>query len=360
MSDLVELLRGLVAIDSVNPELVPGGAGEGAVARFVAEWLERAGLEVTLEEVAPGRPNVVGVRRGSGGGRSLVLNAHMDTVGFAGMDAPLEARIDGDRMYGRGTCDMKAGLAAAMSAAASVDGLAGDVIVAAVADEEAGALGTRAFVERWAADGAIVTEPTEELVAVAHKGFVGFEIETAGRAAHGSRPEEGIDAIVAMGPILTSLEELDDSLGDEATHPLLGRASVHASLIEGGQEFSSYPDRCLLTGEWRTLPGDTSEAVVARLRDIAGGAEVRGLHVGQPFEVDPESDLPRLVCEHARTEFTGVAFWADSAILAGAGIPTVLYGPIGAGAHAVVEWVDLGSVERVRDTLVAVARDFCR
>src|SRR5436190_2659618 len=174
MPELVDLLSDLVAIDSVNPEF-PGGAGEAAAARFVAEWLERAGLEVTLQEAAPARSNVVGVRRGSGGGRSLVLNAHMDTVGFAGMDAPLEPRVDGDRLYGRGACDMKAGLAAAMSAAASVDGLAGDVIVAAVADEEAGALGTRAFVERWSADGAIVTEPTEEKVAIAHKGFVGFE-----------------------------------------------------------------------------------------------------------------------------------------------------------------------------------------
>src|SRR4051794_29289238 len=298
MSDLVELLRGLVAIDSVNPELVPGGAGEGAVARFVAEWLERAGLEVTLEEGAPGRPNVVGVRRGLGGGRSLVLNAHMDTVGFAGMDAPLEARIDGDRMYGRGTCDMKAGLAAAMSAAASVDGLAGDVIVAAVADEEAGALGTRTFVERWSADGAIVTEPTEEKVAIAHKGFVGFEIETAGRAAHGSRPDEGIDAIVAMGPVLTALGQLDDGLEAERKHPLLGRASVHASLIDGGQEFSSYPGRCLLTGEWRTLPGDEADMILGRLREIAPGAEVRGLHIGPAFEADRDHDLPRLVREH--------------------------------------------------------------
>src|SRR4051794_16851901 len=294
MSDLVELLRDLVAIDSVNPELVPGGAGGGAVARFVAEWLERAGLEGTLEEGAPGRPNLVGVRRGSGGGRSLVLNAHMDTVGLAGRDAPREAGIDGDRMYGRGSCDMKAGLAAAMSAAASVDGLAGDVIVAAVADEEAGALGTRAFVERWSADGAIVTEPTEEKVAIAHKGFVGFEIETEGRAAHGSRPDEGVDAIVAMGPILTELRRLDEGLAPERMHDLLGRASLHASLIEGGQEFSSYPARCLLTGEWRTLPGDTPEDIRRRLEAVceraAAPAEVRLLHVGPPLEADPDSD----------------------------------------------------------------------
>ena len=360
MSELVELLRDLVAIDSVNPELVPGGAGEGEIARFVAGWLERAGLDVTLQEVRDGRPNVVGVRRGSGGGRSLVLNAHMDTVGFAGMDAPLEARVEGDRMYGRGTCDMKAGLAAAMSAAASVDGLAGDVIVAAVMDEEAGALGTRAFVDAYSADGAIVTEPTEEGVAVAHKGFVGFEIETTGRAAHGSRPDEGEDAIVAMGPILTALGELDAGLEAERTHPLLGRASLHASLIDGGQEFSSYPARCMVTGEWRTLPGDTPEDIRSRLEEVAGDAAVRLLHIGPAFEVDPESDLPRLVKQHSGSEFRGVSYWADSALLAAAGIPTVLHGPIGEGEHAVVEWVDLASTERVRDTLVKTARDFTK
>jgi acetylornithine deacetylase len=287
----------------------------------------------------------------------------MDTVGVAGMEHAHEPRIEDGRLYGRGSYDMKAGLAAAMSAAASVDGLRGDLIVAAVCDEEAGALGTRGFVREWSADGAIVTEPTEEKVAVAHKGFVGFEIETAGRAAHGSRPDEGVDAIVAMGPILTELRQLDDGLAAARTHELLGRASLHASLIEGGQEFSSYPGRCLLTGEWRTLPGDTPDDIRRQLEAVceraATAADVRLLHVGPPFEADPESDLARLVKQHGASEYAGVAFWADSAILAGAGIPTLLYGPIGEGAHAVVEWVDLASTERVRDTLVSTARDFC-
>src|SRR3954447_3586392 len=363
MSDLAQLLAQLVAIDSVNPEVVPGGAGEGQIARFVAAWLERAGLEVTLQEIAPGRPNVVGVRRGSGGGRSLVLNAHMDTVGVAGMQAPHEPRIEAGRLYGRGAYDMKAGLATAMSAAASLDGLSGDLIVAAVCDEEAGALGTRGFVTQWTADGAIVTEPTEEKVAIAHKGFVGFEIETEGRAAHGSRPADGVDAIVAMGPILTELGRLDGALAAARLHDLLGRASLHASLIEGGQEFSSYPARCMVTGEWRTLPGDTPDeirrALEAACERAATAAEVRLLHVGPPLEADPDSDLARLVRQNAGTEYAGVAFWADSAILAEAGIPTLLYGPVGDGAHAVVEWVDLASTERVRDALVETARAFC-
>jgi acetylornithine deacetylase len=364
MSDVIELLRRLVAVDSVNPELVPGGAGEGAIAHVVGEWLHRAGLEVKLEEVAPGRPNVIAVTRGTGDGPSLVLNAHMDTVGVAGMNAPHEPRLENGRVYGRGAYDMKAGLAAAMVAAASVGRLAGDVIVTAVCDEEAGALGTRGYVaSRPKVSAAIVTEPTEENVAVAHKGFVGFEIETAGRAAHGSRPEEGSDAIVAMGPILAGLGELDEALSADRKHPLLGRASLHASLIEGGQEFSSYPERCMVTGEWRTLPGDTVDHVRNGLEDViarhGAGAALRLLHVGEPFEVPADAEIAKLVQRHAGTELVGVSFWADSSLLAGAGIPTVLYGPAGGGAHAVEEWVDVASFERVRDVLIATARDFC-
>jgi acetylornithine deacetylase len=364
MSDVIELLRRLVAVDSVNPELVPGGAGERAIARVVGEWLHRAGLEVKLEEVAPGRPNVIALARGTGDGPSLVLNAHMDTVGVAGMNAPHEPRLENGRLYGRGAYDMKAGLAAAMVAAASVGRLAGDVIVTAVCDEEAGALGTRGYVAgQPQVSAAIVTEPTEENVAVAHKGFVGFEIETAGRAAHGSRPDEGRDAIVAMGPILAGLGEHDEALAASRQHPLLGRASLHASLIEGGQEFSSYPERCMVTGEWRTLPGDTVDDVRQGLEDVIGrhsaGAEVRLLHIGEPFEVPADAAIAQLVLRHAGTELVGVSFWADSSLLAGAGIPTVLYGPAGGGAHAVEEWVDVASVERVCDVLTATAREFC-
>ena len=206
-----ELAAQLVAIDSVNPTLVPAGGGEAAVAAVFAEWLERAGLEVHVEEVAPGRPNVVGIARGSGGGRTLVLNGHLDTVGLLEPDGGLAPRVEGGRLYGRGAYDMKASLAAIASAGAECArlGLRGDVIVAAVVDEEAASIGTEALLERWPADAAIVAEPTDERLCIAHRGWLAFDIETHGRAAHGSRPDLGIDAIAKMGPVLTAIEELD-------------------------------------------------------------------------------------------------------------------------------------------------------
>jgi acetylornithine deacetylase len=358
---LAELASQLVAIDSVNPDLVPRGAGEAEIARFVAGWLERAGLEVDHWDVAPGRPNVVATARGRGEGRSLLLNAHTDTVGYAGMDDGLAPRIDGDRLYGRGAYDMKASLAAIMlaGAAAAERGLAGDVIVTAVADEELGSIGTEAVLERYRAGAVIVVEPTELKVTIAHRGFAGFEIETRGVAAHGSRPDLGVDAIRKIGPILQRLDELDERLQGDGSHPLLGSGSLHASLIEGGQELSSYPERCVLTGERRTLPSESTEQVERQLAELAGDAELRLTIAREPFEVSETEEIVRLVREHSGSELGGAAFWADSGLFAAAGIPTVLFGPKGDGAHAVVEWVDLPSVERVRDVVISVAESFC-
>jgi acetylornithine deacetylase len=362
---VARLLADLVAIDSVNPDLIPGGAGEHTLARFVAQWLKAAGLEVSLTDAAPGRPNVVAVAKGRGGGRTLLLNAHLDTVGLAEMERPLEPRIEGDRLYGRGAYDMKGGLAAIMlaGAAAAAAGLAGDVVVAAVADEEVASVGTEALLRSYRADAAIVTEPTELAVAIAHRGFAGFELETAGVAAHGSRPDLGVDAIAKMGPVLVELAALDLRLQAGQPHPLLGTGSLHCSLIDGGQEFSSYPARCRLTGERRTLPGETRADLERDLRELlvraGSGAELRMLVDREPFAVDADEEIVALVTRHAGGGLIGLPFWTDASLLAAAGIPTVLYGPAGEGAHAAVEWVDLPSVERVRDVLVEVARAFC-
>jgi acetylornithine deacetylase len=364
VSEVAELARSLVAIDSTNPELVPGGAGEAEVARAVAEWLERAGLDVTVEDVAPGRPNVVGVARGSGGGRTLLLNAHTDTVGTDAMEIQGEARLEGGRLWGRGAYDMKGSLAAIMLAGArAVDaGLRGDVIVAAVVDEEVASIGTSALAEHVAADGAIVAEPTEEQVCVAHKGFVAFEVETHGRAAHGSRPDLGVDAIAHMGRVLVGIERLDAELRSHPSHPLLGSGSLHASLIEGGQEYSSYPARCLLRGERRTIPGETHEQVEAELRALVGDLDARIdlPFVREPFEVAQDDPVVDAVRRHAGVgSVAGVPFWADSALLAAAGVPSVVFGPRGDGAHAAVEWVDLASLERCLDVYTTVVREFC-
>jgi acetylornithine deacetylase len=364
---VAELLSQLVAIDSVNPELVPGGAGEAEIAAFAAAWLARAGLEAAVEEVAPGRANVVARAAGTGGGRSLLLNAHMDVVGVEGMRDPFSPRIDAGRLYGRGGFDMKGGLAAIMLAGARIAGagLRGDVIVTGVCDEEYASIGCEALAERVWADAAILTEPTALEVCVAHRGFLWLEVETTGVAAHGSRPDLGVDAIAAMGGVLTGLERLAAELAAGPAHPLLGPGSVHASLIDGGRELSSYPDRCRLALERRTIPGETRAQVEAEIRALAGDATVRTTFERLPFEVDPATPIVAAVRSHAAAALgadppvVGHGAWMDAAVLAAAGIPTVVFGPTGAGAHATEEWVDLASVATCADVLTAVARDFC-
>jgi acetylornithine deacetylase len=358
MDELAELTARLVAIDSVNPALVPGGKGERELALVVAEWCVRHELEVEL--VGDERPSVVATRRGLGGGRSLLLNAHLDTVGVAGMAAPHTPRNEDGRLYGRGAYDMKGALAAILLAVADLRDLRGDVIVTAVADEELGSIGTEAVLERVRADAAIVPEPTDLQVAVAHRGFVGFELETHGVAAHGSRPDLGVDAIVKMGHVLVALEQLDERLQAGVRHPLAGTGSVHASLIEGGQELSSFPARCLLTGERRTIPGETAADVEHELGELAADATVRLIASRDPYEAPIDHPFVELVARvSGAQELVGAPFWTDAALIAAAGIPTVLYGPAGEGAHAEVEWVDLASLRRVREAIVATATEWC-
>jgi acetylornithine deacetylase len=359
MTDLVELLTRLVAIDSVNPSLVPGGAGESEIAAFVAGWARDAGLEATVLEGTPGRPSVI-VRAPERrrGGRTLLLCAHLDTVGFGAMDAPLVPRVEGDRLYGRGAYDMKAGLAAALLACRDAPG---DVVVAAVADEEHASLGVQEALRSLHADAAIVTEPTHRQVVVAHKGFVWSEITVRGRAAHGSRPDEGVDAIVAAGSVLVRLGGLDAALGLRE-HPLLGRGSVHASLIEGGSDLATYPATCRLSLERRTLPGESTADVEAEVAALIGDADgsQRTLLAREPFAIDPEAEIVSLVREAAGgAELAGAPYWTDAAFIAAAGIPTVLFGPGGEGAHADVEWVSLSDTTAVAEALVAVAEALC-
>jgi acetylornithine deacetylase len=358
---ITELTSALVAAESINPDAVADGSGERAAAEVVVAWARTTGLDVELDEVRAGRPNAIVTARGSGGGPTLMLNGHLDTVGVAGMERPFEARIEGSRLYGRGVYDMKGALAAALVAAARAreERIAADVVVACVIDEEYGSLGTERVVTTRRADGAIVCEPTDERLCIAHKGFLGFEIEMPGRAAHGSRPDLGIDAIAAMGPVLTRLAELVGRLEGEEGHALLGPGSAHASLIEGGQEYSSYPARCLLTGERRTVPGETPADVERELAAVVAGTDAvaRPTFGREPFEIAADHPFTELVARAAGvTELHGIAFWTDAALLAGAGIPTVLYGPLGDGAHAVEEWVDLESLERCSDTYLEAAR----
>ncbi len=380
MTELINLLSDLVAINSVNPDLAPGGAGEAAMAEFIADWGRENGLEAHVQEAAPGRPNVVLIARGRGGGKSLMLNAHTDTVGVSGMDAPFEPHIKDGRMYGRGAYDMKSGLAACMLALKAARGmaLAGDVIVSAVADEEYGSIGTEALLAEWArwpADAVLIAEPTELAISIAHRGFVWLEFEVTGVAAHGSRPQLGIDAIVKMGKALVALDALDRELRARQRHGLLGSGSLHASTIEGGEEISMVPARCKLLVERRTIPGESAASVEAEaqalLDEIAASdpdfqASVKATFSRSPYNIAADHALVQRLKRHADAclqsdaPVIGSSWWMDAALFGDHGLATVVLGPAGAGAHARVEWVDLASVARCQEIYTALIADFCR
>jgi len=370
----ISLLRELVSIDSVNPSLVPGATGEGAIAVAIADHMRRLGMDVEVRETAPGRPNVVGVLESRQPGPTLMLCGHVDTVGVDGMDAPFDPVEREGRLYGRGSQDMKGGVAAMIDAArvAAERGFRrGRLVVAAVVDEEYASIGADALVAQWSADLAVVTEPTDLQIGVAHKGFAWIDIDTQGRAAHGSRPRDGRDAIVRMGRVLNRLESLDRELQSRPAHPLMGTGSLHASIISGGRELSSYPDRCRLQMERRTVAGESAEqagqeidAILEALRredaEFSGAASVTFARA--PYEIPPGHVLPGLLAGvmssmGRRAEQIGMSFWTDAAILGEAGIPTVLFGPGGAGLHGREEYVNVADVLMCRDALAKLAQD---
>jgi acetylornithine deacetylase len=366
------LLRELVAIDSVNPSLVPGAAGEARIADAIAVHMRALGLDVAVQEAAPGRPNVIGVLGGDEPGRALMLCGHIDTVGVDGMRAPFDPVERAGRLYGRGSQDMKGGVAAMIDAArlARDRGFRkGRLIVAAVVDEEYASIGADALVMEWTADAAVVTEPTDLQIGVGHKGFAWAEIDTRGRAAHGSRPRDGRDAILRMGRVLRRLEHLDRELQARPPHPVIGTASLHASIIDGGRELSSYPDRCRLQLERRTIVGESAdtfgreiEQILEALRteDPEFEASARLMFSRPPYEVPAGHDLPAALARATAGTGTvaaavGMSFWTDAAILGGSGIPSVLFGPGGAGLHSVEEYVQVADVIACRDALARLA-----
>jgi acetylornithine deacetylase len=376
MDPAITLLQQLVAIDSVNPSLVPGAAGEGRIADAIAEHMRRIGLDVQMQEAAPGRPNVIAVLEGRAPGRSLMFCGHIDTVGVEGMTGPFDPQIRDGRLYGRGAQDMKGGVAAMIDAARAIadHGLPkGRLIVAAVVDEEFASIGADALAAAWSADAAVVTEPTDLQVAIGHKGFAWLEVETMGRAAHGSRPKDGRDAILRMGRVLQRLEALDRALQSRPPHPLMGTGSLHASIIAGGRELSSYPDRCRLQMERRTVAeenGDTAREEVLQIisalqrDDPELEAAVRLTFARPPYELAADHPLPVALVAAARAAGcaaapAGMSFWTDAAVLAGAGVPSVLFGPGGAGLHSIEEYVTVSDVVACRDALTLLAREWC-
>ena len=377
MSEVIELLAKLVAIDSVNPDLVPGGVGEAKVAAFVETWFSARGFAIERLEPKPGRPSIVATAKGSGGGRSLMFNGHLDVVGVTGyVGDPFEPRIEGGRLYGRGSIDMKAGVAAMMVAAAraKAKGCKGEILVACVADEEFGSLGSTAVAEKYRPDAVIVTEPTDMVPVVTHKGYATFDIHIEGKAAHGSRPDLGIDAIAKAGHFLVALEAYGKRLAQGQGVPLLGPGSVHASMIWGGQEMSSYPAACTVQLERRTVPGETAGTVEQDLHKILADLTVnvpdfRASLVRQLCR-DPlvnTKDTPIILAlekaasaHHGRpTKRSGIAFWTDAALFSDKGIPALVFGPIGEGLHSKTEWADIASVEACAGILEATALAFC-
>ncbi|OFI39518.1 acetylornithine deacetylase [Arthrobacter sp. SW1] len=377
LADPAELLKELVRINSVNPGLVAGAPGESAIADFTASWLEDHGFVVSRLEDVPGRPSIVGVAKGSGSGRSLMFNGHLDTVTLSGYDGdPLEPRVEDGKMFGRGTFDMKAGIAAILVAAASAATRPhrGDIIVALVADEEYASAGTEEVLRHFSADAAIVSEPTHEDVVTAHRGFAWFEVAIHGTAAHGSRPDLGVDAIAKAGRFLAGLDDLGKRLASGPRHESLGTGNIHASMIRGGEEISSYPALCEISIERRTIPGENADTVEAELRSILDCIAAsdpdfrytikRGLE-RQPFEVGADEAIVQTLLAAAKETIgkdlvlRGEPFWTDAALMQAAGIPGLLFGIDGGGAHAATEWIDLQSLVRVTTALTRATIDFC-
>lgn len=377
-ADVDQLLKDLIRIDSSNPDLVPGAPGEAAIADFTADWLTARGFTCTRLEATAGRPSVLAVASGIGGGRSLMLNGHLDTVSLVsysgdGLD-PVER--DG-RIFGRGACDMKSGIAAIMSAAAAAarQPRRGDIIVALVADEEYGSAGTEELLRQVTADSAIVVEPSGLDIVTAHRGFVWAEVTIHGIAAHGSRPDLGIDAIAKAGAFLAALAEHGESLLAGDRHPILGTGNIHASTIVGGEELSSYPATCTIRLERRTVPPEDSQGVERELRrmleriaqtDPQFRFDLSITFERKPFAAAPDSpvkaELHAAVREVTGAEATerGEPFWTDCALLAEAGIDTVLYGVDGGGAHADTEWVTIESLHQVARVLAATITNVTR
>ncbi|MGD2215378.1 MAG: M20/M25/M40 family metallo-hydrolase [Gemmatimonadales bacterium] len=375
---LVDSLVDLVRINSVNPDLVASAPGEAEIGRYLAAALRRLDVATDFHELAPGRVNVIGTLKGAGNGRSLMLNAHMDTVGVEGMRDPFSAEVREGRLYGRGAQDMKGSIAAILAAlkALQTSGsrLRGDLIVTFVADEEYGSIGTEHVVRHVKTDAAIVAEPTGLDICLAHKGFWVFELETTGRAAHGGCPEDGIDANMHMGRILSQLGILSSELRAAPPHPLVGAPSLHVPLMSGGDQLFIYSARCKMTVERRTVPGETAEdalgeveAILAWLReaDPQFRATVRPVLGREPYEISPEAEIVQVLTASAsrtlseKPEYVGHSWWEDSALIGERGTETAIIGPRGGGIHSSEEWVEIESAVQLAEILARTAVDYC-
>lgn len=368
--DPVALTMQLAQINSINPSLVAGAPGEADVASFVAAWCMERGFEVHIEEVAPGRPNVIAIKRGSGGGRSLLFNGHLDTVG-ASSGETMRVIESGGRLSGRGVLDTKGGLACALVAASRIEPgeLAGDLLVAAVADEEYASLGTEALVATWSADAAVILEPTDLAIIPRHKGFAVIEAEFVGRASHTSRPDRGANAVHAAARAVIATAALDAQWVADS-HPSADGPRVLASRIDSGGETFTVPARCELIVELRTTAGSVDRQILDVLDAI--GISGQDVHVRSrvalsrpPLGVGDDHPLVRAVVDALCENVGGIPvvasapYWTDAALHHAAGTPAVVFGPKGEGLHEDLEWVSIASLGTCAATLETLARAWC-
>jgi acetylornithine deacetylase len=371
----LELLEDLVRIDSINPMLETNAPGETQIAEFVRDWCDSRQLETQWVEPVKGRPSVIAVARGRGGGRSLMLNAHLDTVGTNGMADPFTPRLENGFLFGRGACDMKASLAVCLKTLERARDLhlSGDVILTAVSDEEHGGIGTESVLKVCTAAAAILTEPTGLEVCVAHRGFAVFEIQIMGRASHSSQPELGINAINGLGWVLLEIEALNQNLKRREPHSLLGHGHAQATIVAGGSALFTTPASATISLERRTLPRDTRAVIETEVDEMLW--RIRNQHPEfeaswnmtlhrEPFRVEAQSPILQTVtralqAHNLEPKMTGAPYWMDSALIAAKGIPTVILGPTAHDLHGANERVDLSELERLEQILISVVQEFC-
>ena len=375
------LLSQLVRIESVTPWLIPDGVGEGAVARFMAEWLGPLdGVGVTLEEVTEGRPNLLARLPGRGGGPTLCLNAHSDTVGYANWrERALLPVRDGDRLVGLGAADDKSSCAMSLLVLRSLVerriALRGDLLVALTIDEEGASIGTEDFLRRHTADAVLVLEPEGiDRIVVEHQGFGWIDVIVHGRAAHGCDPDVGIDAIVHMAEVVRRLKALDDAGFGRGPGGLSGRTVFHTGTIRGGTDYATYPNQCVLGIEIGTQPG---EHLSDRVREIEGIFEdvrrgypdFRGEVAVQidrdPFRAEGYEALYGALARAAERVLgrpaipAGVNGWGDSGLTQAAGIPTLSYGALGGNFHAPDEWVSVSEIVQGVEIVERTVEAYC-
>jgi len=362
-SYISEILQKLVQINSVNPGLEEGGGGEEEIGRYIYSLLCEMNVDAELDEIAPGRFNITGTIKGDSSVPSLMLNAHMDTVGVKGMEDPFSGRIRDGKLFGRGSYDMKGSIAAILAAAKSIKErklpLTGNLVLSFVADEEYESVGAKALVKKMKTDCAIVTEPTDLKLCTAHRGFGIWKIMVKGKTAHGGNHHLGVDANMHAGLLMAEFHKLSQKLPDERKHPLCGEASLHVPMVEGGRSLFIYSDDCTLHLERRTLPGETKELIESEIREIVHRlennhpgfrAEIESVIWRSPYEIDASRPIVKEASKAVQTvtgkepELIGHNWWEDSAIFGEAGIETVILGPKGGGIHEDVEWVEIESV----------------